>query len=301
MNKQSKLQWFTPETPETGLTGLTVKQDIEPAISIDHINRLSENITELQKLLGITEMEHLAAGSQIKIYKTTVENNPDQVGEGETIGLTKVSRKLAKTIDLVLKKYRKATSAETIQKSGKDKAVNETDAKLLLSVQKDIRTAFYAILATGTGTATGTGLQAALANAWGKIANYYNDFDATPIFFVNPTDVAAYLGTASISTQNVFGFTYIKNFLGLGDAILTPNITAGTFYATAKENLNGAYAGQGDVAEVFGLTMDQTGMVGMTHQVVGSNATLETLVMSGVVFYPEALDGVFKGTITKAA
>jgi hypothetical protein len=102
--------------------------------------------------------------------------------------------------------------------------------------------------------------------------------------------------------QQAFGMSYIENFLGLGTVIISPVLTAGTLYATAKENLYGAYipANSGDVARTFGLTSDTTGYVGINHTPVSSNATVDTLVMSGVVFYPELLDGVIKTTITGA-
>ena len=123
--------------------------------------------------------------------------------------------------------------------------------------------------------------------------------DVTPIFFVNPQDVADYLGTAQITMQTAFGFTYIENFLGLGTVVVTPQVAAKTVYATAQENLNGAYAPvSGDVGQTFGLTADATGLLGMTHQMKSDNATIDTLVMSNVVFYPEFADGIFKGTIS---
>ena len=36
----------------------------------------------------------------------------------------------------------------------------------------------------------------------------------------------------------------------------------------------------------------------MCHSVKTDNASIETLVMSGVVFFPELADGVIVGTIT---
>ena len=36
----------------------------------------------------------------------------------------------------------------------------------------------------------------------------------------------------------------------------------------------------------------------MTHAPITGNATVDTLVLSGVVFYPELLDGVIVTTIT---
>ena len=38
----------------------------------------------------------------------------------------------------------------------------------------------------------------------------------------------------------------------------------------------------------------------MTHYVKGDNASINTLIMSGVVFYPEDATGVVKATISAA-
>ncbi len=283
-------------------TNATTTTDLEPAISIDCVSKLTGNINELQKVLGITEMEAMASGTSIKIYKMEQVNTPDQVGEGETINLTKITRKVDRTIDLVLNKYRRNTPAEAIQKVGKTIAINRTDEKLVSGVQKDIKKSFFNSLKAGTGSATGTTLQSTLAATWGAIQNFYEDEDATPIYLISTDDAADYLGTANITMQQAFGMTYIADFLGLGTTIVSPNVEKGKIYGTAKENLHGAFvpANSGDVATTFGLTSDTTGLVGMTHQPISSNATIDTLVMSGVVFYPELLDGVIVGTISPA-
>ena len=294
MNKYKYInQIFAPEQ------NTTVTTDIEPAISIDHNNRLVEGIKTLQRALGITAMKPMAAGTQIKQYKLTKTNSPTQVAEGETISLTKITRKLANTFTLTLKKYRKQTTAEAIQQSGYNAAVNETDGKLLGEVRKDIKSAFFATVNAGTGTATaGSNLQTALANLWGALQVYYEDMDVTPVFFVNPLDAAAYLGSAAISTQNAFGLTYIEDFLGLGNAFITSSVAQGAPAATVTQNLNGAYVpAGGDVARTFGLTYDATGLVGMKHYTADSEASVDTLVMSGVVFYAEDAAGVFVGSI----
>ena len=293
MTKLHNLQLFAAPT------NTTVAADLEPAISVDFTSRISQNIDELRGVLGISELMPMSAGTDIKIYKLSKKNTPSQVGEGETIPLTEFERKLVKTLTLTLKKYRKNTTAEAIQKVGRSLAVNRTDEKLVNEIQKEIKGAFYTALATGTGTATGTDLQKTLANLWAKLQTYYEDMDVTPIYFVNPQDVADYLGNAQISMQTAFGFTYIENFLGLGTAIVTPQVAAKTAWATAQENLNGAYAPvSGDVGQTFGLTADATGLIGITHQMKTDNASVDTLALSGVIFYPEFADGVFKGTIS---
>ena len=299
MNKKDfmRLQLFAGAATNT-----TVAADLEPAISIDFTSRIHQNIDELRQLLGVSELIPMAAGTDIKIYEMTKENTPAQVGEGVTIPLTEIKRKLKTTISITLDKYRKNTTAEAIQKVGRNMAVNQTDEKLISEIQKDVKKAFYTALATGTGTATGTSLQITLANLWAKLQTRYEDMDVSPIFFINPQDVADYLGTAQLTMQTAFGFTYIENFLGLGTAVISPQVEAKSIYATAKENLNGAYVPvSGDVAQTFSLTYDTTGTIGMTHQMKSDNATIDTLIISCVKFFPEYADGVFKGTIAAAA
>ena len=291
--KKINLQLFAAEA------NLTVGADLEPAISIDYTSRLNKNINELQRLLGVTEMVPMSAGTNIKIYKTEQVNTPAQVGEGETIPLTEINRKLARTVELKLNKYRKSTSAEAIQRSGRSIAVNQTDEKLISSVKTSIKKAFYNLIKTGTGTAAGTNLQSALSAAWGKMQKFYVDMTVTPIYFVSSEDLADYLGNAQITLQTAFGMSYIENFLGLGTVIVSPELEKGKVIATAKENINGAYvpANSGDVAQTFNLTSDTTGLIGMTHNIDGKTATFETLLFSGVVYFPEFLDGVILSTI----
>lgn len=285
-------------------TGTNVAADFAPVISVDHVNRLAEGIKKLQEVLGITELRPMAEGTQIKIYKTGVQLAATQAGEGETIALSKTTRTLARTITMTLDKFRKATTAEAIQSAGVDHALNESDEKLVREVQKGIRNDFYSTILAGSGTASvpvANGFQAAAAACWGDVKAYFEDEDTDAIFFVNPIDVAGYLATASVSTQTAFGMTYIENFLGLGPAILSSKVTSGKIVGTAKENLNGAYIPQGgDVANAFGLSFDETGLVGMTHAAKTDNATVETLILEGVKFYAEDVDGVFVTSITSA-
>lgn len=288
-------QMFAPES------GTIVTTDLDPAISIDLTARLVEGINSLRTVLGISELTPIGAGADLKLYKYSRKGNaPAQVGEGETIALTEYQRKLVKTISLGLKKFRKKTTAEAIQRVGRGKAINDTDNMLVRDVQKGVKADFYTALAAGTGTTTPSvaGLQGALAAAWGDVSVYFADVDATPVYFVNPLDVADYLAKASITTQTAFGFKYVEDFLGLGTVILDAAVTQGHVIATAKENLNAAFVpAGGDVAATFGLTYDETGIIGMTHYVTGENATVETLVLAGIAFYAEDVAGVFNATI----
>lgn len=182
MNKNRTIayrkQLFAPET------NTTVAADLEPVISIDHTNQLVAGIKSLLTVLGIVDMKPMAEGTTVKMYKTTQKNTPDQVAEGEIIALTKVERKLVKTFELTLKKFRKSTPAEAIQKVGKDKAVNETDTVFMRNIQKGIKADFFTFIKAGTGVATNlaekkatasNSIQGAIAGVWAKLSAYFED------------------------------------------------------------------------------------------------------------------------------
>lgn len=293
-------------------TGTTVAADLDPAISIDHNQRLIAGIQSLQTVLGITELTPMAAGTQVKQYQYKQKGAaPDQVKEGETIGLTEYERKLVNTFELVLKKFRKQTTAEAIQRVGRNKAVNDTDTLLMRSVQKGVKTDFFTFIGKGTGAASNlavqkdaayASIQGAIAGVWEKLSKHYEDMDVTPIYFINPHDVAVYLANATVTVQTAFGFQYIENFLGLGTVVLDHTVTTGQVYGTAKENLNGVYVpANGDVGQSFGLTADATGLVGMKHYLKDDTACVNTLLMSGVTFYAEDASGIFKAPVEVAA
>lgn len=291
--RKMNLQLFAAES------GTVITTDVEPAISIDYTSRIVANIAELQRVLGISDMIPMAAGTQLKIYKTGLKGTiPAQVAEGVTIPLTEIERKVAKTITLGLKKFRKNTTAEAIQKAGREVAINQTDAKLISLIQKSIKADFYTALAAGTGTATGTNLQTCIANMWAQLQIVHEDEDVTPVFFIHPTDAAEYLGSANITVQTAFGMSYLENFMGIGNAIITGGVSAKAPVAVAAENLVGAYAPiSGDVGASFGFTTDASGLVGMSHTPISINATIDTLAVTGVAFAPERADAVIVGTI----
>lgn len=275
-------------------------QDIAPEISIDLAYGLKDSVRKLREALGVTSMRRMESGSTIKVYKTTKVNSPEQVGEGEVVPLTKFQRKLAQTINVVLKKYRKSTSGEAIQTDGFNHSVNETDQKMISEIGKEIKQAFFTTINAGTGTATaGATLQAACAQLWAAIQAGFEDIEVEgqTVFFVNPLDAAAYLGSAQITVQEAFGLQYIKNFLGMGTLIISKEIAQGAPVATVSDNLKGAYVAADGELSVFGYSFDDTGLIGVNHSVASDRVSIDTNAISGVKFYAEDLALVFKGSI----
>ena len=280
---------------------LIKKANIAKVRELDFAQLFSENIENLIKLLGITRKIPVTAGTVLKVLKVTGTLQSGSVAEGDIIPLSQYATTWTPIGEATLKKWRKATSAEAILKGGFDQAVNETDAKLIRDIQKSIRTDFVTFLATGTGSASGDGLQAALADAWGQLQVKFEDDDVQTVFILNPLDVADYLAKAQITTQTAFGFSYVENFLGLGTAILTGAIDQGTFYATAAENIVLYYINANEsngLGDAFDFTTDpETGLVGIHEESNYTRMQNETVAIAGVDLFAEQLDGVIVGTI----
>lgn len=290
----------------TAETNLVTQTQMAKVREVDFVNLFTHaSLDKLIEVLGVTRKIPMMEGTTMYVYETTGTLQSGAVPEGEIIPLSQYQTTKTAVGNITLKKWRKAVSAEAIKKSGYAAAVNETDAALLRDVQSGVRTDFFALLngtITGSDTATGVGLQAALANAWGKLQVKFEDDAAEAVYFLNPLDVATYLGAAQISTQTAFGLNYIENFLGLGTAILTSRVTQGTFIATAKENIVMYYLTvNGDIADAFSLTSDELGYIGIKSGYQNEErAQIESLVMSGIQFFVEYAAGVIKGTITAA-
>ena len=263
--------------------------------------QLTERLTKLTEALGVNRKVAKQAGTVLKTYKATGTLEDGAVAEGDTIPLSKYTTEAVSYGEITLKKWRKAPSAEAIIERGYDQAVGMTTERMLKDVQKAIRKDFFTFLGTGTGTATGAGLQAALAQTWGKLQTLFEDDDIQAVHFINPLDIADYLATATITTQTAFGMTYIEDFLGMGKVFMNSSVPKGTIYSTAQDNLvlyyvpvNGA-----DLNEAFSFTSDETGYIGIHEEPDYTNMTASDTVVNGMTLFAERLDGVVKTTITE--
>lgn len=282
---------------------LIKKADLARAREIEFTYNFSEGVRKLMEALGVTRKIAKQAGTVLKAYKATGTLENGAVAEGDTIPLSKYKTEPVSFGEITLKKWRKATSAEAIVERGYDQAVEMTTDRMLRDVQKAIRTDLFTFLATGTGEAGGANMQSTLAQAWGQLQVKFEDDAIQAVYFVNPLDIADYLGAAQISTQTAFGMTYVEDFLGLGTVIMNASVPKGKVYATAKENIvlyyipvNGA-----DLGEAFDFTSDETGYIGIHETPDYTNMTASDTVVNGMVFFAERIDGVIVGTISAGA
>lgn len=292
--KKFDLQMFAVDTN-------TVKSaDLAKVRDVDFTERFTTDLGTLMRMLGVTRKIEKKAGEVLKVYKVTGTLASGTVAEGEVIPLSKYKTTYTSIGEATLNKWRKVTTAEAISEKGYGQAVNDTNDRMLKDIQKGVRSSFVTFLGTGTGAATGVGLQAAMAQVWGQMQVLFEDTSIQTVYFMNPLDVADYLGSAQISTQTAFGMSYIENFLGMGTAILASDVPKGKIYSTAAENIVLYYipVTSADMAQAFDLTADATGLIGIHTGATYDNLSAETVAASGVGLFAEKLDGIVVGTIS---
>lgn len=279
-------------------TNTVVSTDLAKAQSIDFVGQFNGGISKMLEMLGITRKMPMAEGSVIKTYKWEYTSPTDAVAEGDIIPLTNVKEVLDQTYTLEFDKKRKQVTAEAIQRSGFDNAISDTDGKLLREMQKGIRQDFMSTLAIGTGTVSGTSLQKTIAKAWAKVQKIFEDDGVDCVVFVNPDEVADYIGAADVTTQSAFGLTYLEGFTST-KVITCSLVPAGKVYATASENIVFAYAemSSGALGKAFSFTTDESGYIGVTHYAANERACYDTMAMDAIKMFAEHLDGVVVGTI----
>lgn len=266
---------------------------------VDFNLQFTGNLSKLIEALGVTRKIAVQEGAALKVVKVTGTLESGDVAEGDLIPLSHYETEETPIGEAKLYKWRKATTAEAILKGGYDQTVGATTEAMVKDIQKTIRTSLFTFMGIGTGTAAGASLQASLANAWGKLAVLFEDDAVDTVYFLNPLDVSDYLGSAQVTMQTAFGMKYIEDFLGLGTVFLNSSVPQGKFYATAKDNIVMYFVNvaAGDIKAVFGLTTDETGYIGINEYPDKDTARVMDLVMSGVTFFPERIDGVVVGTI----
>lgn len=280
---------------------------VNASLDVEVLKNFRGQYDRLAEILGIFSPEVVAAGTAI--YQTkfngTLNNTASGTGyvEGDEVALSKFGVDKVAIDPIQLVPYRKMTTAQAILKSGHVRAVMGTDAKMISTVRAGVVSDFFGLLANGTTTANGKGLQAALANGVAKLGDVLenaNDAASRVVTFMNRQDAADYLGTATITNQDVFGMTYLENFLGATNVFLTSKVPAGTIYTTAAENIH-AYAidfsGLGEAGMPYAI--DESGIIGVSHRPAYDHVSVETNILRGVRFVPEMKDYIVKTTIQK--
>lgn len=282
------------------LTNTVLTSDVASALNIEFAKRFDGQVNDLARVLGIVSPEVMAAGTTLYQVTVTGALNTASRDEGDIVPLSKYGTTIANMDSLTPVPYRKLTTGEAILKAGVTNAVLREDAKMLSDIRNNVVADFFTGLNTGTGVATGTSFQDALAQSDATIQDAMetnHDTAGRLVHFVNMFDIADYLGKANITVQNVFGMTYLENFLGIENVFVTNKVAKGNIIVTPSENLH-LYAVDFASLSSAGLpyqTMDG-GFIGVSHEPSYERFGVITNAATGVKFYAEVLDYIVKAT-----
>ena len=143
--------------------------------------------------------------------------------------------------------------------------------------------------------------------AKGNVLNKFADMDmdvTEVVGFANILDMYDYLGEKEISTQTLFGLTYLENFLGYQTLFLLPEkyIARNKVIALPVENIDLYYVdpADSDFAKLgLNYTVSgETNLIGVHVAGDYSRATGDMYAIMGMKLWAEYLDGIAVATIT---
>lgn len=279
------------------------------AREVDFVTRFNDNWDALRTILGIMRPIRKAPGTKLVSYKAEVDGTlqgGSTVAEGDEIPFTKMKVSPVTYGDIEVAKYAKSVTIESVAKYGAEVAVEKTDDAFLVALQNKVLGDFYTFLATGSLALTPKTWQLALAQAKGKVLAKFMgmDKDVTEVVgFANIMDFYDYLGDKEITTQTMFGLTYIQNFLGYSTLFLLPDkyVAAGKVIATPIENIDLYYVdpSDSDFAKL-GLNYTvkgETNLIGVHVEGDYSRATGDMYAIMGMKLWAEYLDGIAVATV----
>lgn len=280
------------------------------AREIDFVTRFDKNWDALRTILGIFKPIRKEPGTSLVTYEAQMKDEVLQggasVGEGEAIPFTQFKVVESKREDIVVEKYAKSLSLESVSKWGATVAIEKTDDAFMVELQNKVLKDFYTFLKTGTLKGTQKKWQKALAIAKGAVLNKFAGMNRNVtevVGFANVMDFYDWLGDKEITVQTMFGLQYIKDFFGFSTLFLLPDdyIPAKTVIATPVENIDLYYIDPGDSDfKKLGLdytTSGETNLIGFHAGGNYTNATGETYAIMGMKLWAEYLDGVCVVTV----
>lgn len=280
-------------TTTTAQISLNVKE-------IDFISRFEQNFEALREILGIMRPVRKQLGTKLVASKATVELQDGNVAEGDEVPFSQATVVPVYYEDIILEKYRKAVTAESVAKFGAAVAVQKTDDAFLNELQGNVLDRFYAFAQTGTLTASYDTFQMAVSMAVTKVKDKFKTMRldySNIVAFVNTLDVGKYLGGANITVQTQNGIEYFKNFLGAETVVISSEIPEGTVIAIPADNIILYYVdpADGDFAELgleYTTGNGETNLIGIHKEGNYGRVMGETHALMGIKLFAEYLDGI---------
>lgn len=208
--------------------------------------------------------------------------------------------------------YRFAVTAQAIQRGGVQNAFTRIVEQAYKQLRADTVADIFDWLnlfdgATVASPASGStwNLQQLLAHTEETLLNTLEtarENDTDIIHFLNRSDVYGYLANATITTQDLFGMTYLENFLGINKVFLTNRVTAGTVVATPVANVKTYGIDFGTLNNTeFEYRTDGNGLIGFDYDKEPNRASVGVYPVRTLTIMPEKEQFIVRGSMTHVA
>ena len=283
----------------TSNTTTTTNFQINPK-EIDFVTRFESTWEALREILNIARPVRKQLGTKLVANKAEVTLQSGAVAEGDEVPLSVANVTPVAYADIVLEKFRKRVTAESVAKYGAEVAVQKTDDAFLNELTGTVMDRFYAFAQTGTLTGNYDTFQMAVSMAitmvkdkFKKLHLNYSDI----VVFVNTLDVGRYLGATEISMQTQNGIEYFKDFLGARTVIVSSEIPEGKVIAIPADNMVLYYIDPSDGGfSALGLNYTtgntETNLIGVHKEGVYGRVSGDTHAVMGMTLFAEYLDGI---------
>ena len=289
--------------------------------------RYNADYDRLEEVVGLFGVETVNAGTALYKYTVTgaLDNSaPDPTApEAGSSGTGYVEGDFIKRSNYAVAKtpigevewvpYAIQVTAQAILKGGIENALLRAVNKAHKQIRGDVVSKMFNFFSTfNTPTkvspagATDTwSLQEMLAYTEGELLNVLetnNEADTDIVHFVNRADAYEHLAGAQLTTQELFGMTYLENFLGVSKVFLTNKVAAGTMYATPVANIRVYGTDYGTLAQTeLAYQSDDMGLTGFAYKADYDYASAIAYLVRSMTIMPEVADFIAKGSKTHLA
>lgn len=288
------------------------------ALDVEFVKNFRGEFDRLVETLGLFNIDTVAAGTALYQYvisgtlldgSTADGTSGTSYTEGDFIARSKFTVTKTPIGEVEFVPYAKETSAQAILKGGFENAVARTDKKAVQQMRAAILAKFFGFLGNGTTKAapeSGTwNLQQMLAYTEAKLLDALeskNDEGGAIVHFVNRQDAYGYLANATITMQDVFGLTYLQNFLGVENVMLTNKVQSGTCFATPADNIHIYGIDFATLADTgLAYASDELGLCGVAHKEDYDRASATTYLVRSCNLIPEYTDYIAIGSTAPIA
>ena len=260
---------------------------------------------------SVAEPAKASLGDYYVAYASNGSSSGKTYREGDEISLSHFSLDRVWIGNVNFIPYRFRVTAQAIQRGGIQNAFTRFTEKAYKQMRSDTVTDIFNWInlfsdSTVASPASGTwNLQQLIAHTEETLLNTLEtnrENDTDIIHFMNRSDVYGYLADATITTQDLFGMTYLENFLGISKVFVTNRVTSGTMLATTVANLKsyGIDFGALNDAE-FDYQTDGSNLIGFAYDKKMSHASIEVYPVRTLTIVPEVEAFVVRGSTTHVA